>query len=66
MTPPGNLPQGTETVGAQFRISDRPAFLSHPTGPIIAVGGNTMIVLLALPYVLRRGLVPFGVRVRFS
>src|ERR1700757_2740596 len=44
----------TEAVGAQLRISDRAAFLSHPRGTEAAVGLDKIVVLLPLTDVLRR------------
>src|SRR6202040_432509 len=48
---------------AQFGISDRPAFFSHPVGTEAAVRSDKIIVLLALANVLRWALVPFRVMV---
>src|SRR6202040_2781174 len=48
---------------AQFGISDRPAFFSHPVGTEAAVRSDKIIVLLALADVLRWALVPFRVMV---
>jgi hypothetical protein len=54
----------TNAVIAQCGIFDRPAFFSHAGATKSSIGGEKVVVSLALPHVLCRGLVPFSVRVR--
>jgi len=58
--------EGTEAVGPQAGISDRPAFLSHPRAAEARIGSEEIIVPLALRHVLCRRLTPFCVRVRLG
>src|SRR3984893_7610961 len=53
-----------DAVIAQCGIFDRPALLSHAGAAKSSIGGEEMVVRLALPHVLCRRLVPFPVRVR--
>jgi hypothetical protein len=51
--------EGPDAVIAQCGIFDRPAFLSHAGAAKRSIGGEEMIVRLAFPHVLCRGLVHF-------
>jgi hypothetical protein len=57
--PGAPLPARFALLTAHFCISDRPASPSHPVGEKAAVGGDKIIVLLALANVLRRRLVQY-------
>ena len=56
--------EGPDAVITQRRIFDRAAFLSHAGAAKSSIGGEEVVVSLALPHVLCRGLVPFSVWVR--
>src|ERR1700732_4523635 len=56
--------EGPDAVITQRRIFDRAAFLSHAGAAKSSIGGEEVVVSLALPHVLCRGLVPFSGWVR--
>jgi hypothetical protein len=56
--------EGPDAVITQCGIFDWPALLSHAGAAKSSIGAEEVVVRLALPHVLCRGLVPFSVRVR--